>query len=294
MRKKGASRVKNKMSLVSIKTLLKDAQEKNYAVGSFSIANMEMVLGVIKAAEETKSPIILQIAEVRLNYSPLALIGPLMLAAAKNAKVPVAVHLDHGTTLECIKQALELGFTSVMFDGSHLPLEENIAMTKKVVETARPYGAAVEAEIGCVGGSEDGSVDIAMRCTSPEQAVKFHSETGVDALAIAIGNAHGNYKEAPCLRFDILEKVRDSVSVPLVLHGGTGIEPKDFIKCHQNGIKKINIATATFDSVQKNVRAAYENAEIKGYYDLHSKEVEGAYLNAKKHMEIFYSVGKAE
>lgn len=282
------------MSLASIKKLLKDAQEGNYAVGSFSIANMEMVLGVIKAAEETKSPIILQIAEVRLNYSPLALIGPLMIAAAKNAKVPVAVHLDHGTTLECIKQALELGFTSVMFDGSHLPLEENIEMTKKVIEAAKPYGAAVEAEIGCVGGSEDGSVDIAMRCTSPEQAVKFYSETGVDALAIAIGNAHGNYKEVPCLRFDILEKVRDSVSVPLVLHGGTGIEPEDFIRCHQNGIKKINIATATFDSVQKNVKAAYEAGEIKGYYDLHSKEVEGAYLNAKRHMEIFYSVNKAE
>lgn len=217
-----------------------------------------------------------------------------MIAAAKNAKVPVAVHLDHGTTLECIKQALSLGFTSVMFDGSHLPLEENIEMTKKVIEAAKPYGAAVEAEIGCVGGSEDGSVDIAMRCTSPAQAVEFFEKTGVDALAIAIGNAHGNYKEAPNLRFDILEKVRDSVSVPLVLHGGTGIEPQDFIRCHQSGIKKINIATATFDSVERSVRKAYENGEIKGYYDLHQAEIKGAYENAKRHMEIFYSVGKAE
>lgn len=282
------------MALVNMKTLLADAQKGNYAVGSFSVANMEMVLGIIKAAEETKSPIILQIAEVRLNHSPLAVFGPLMIAAAKNAKVPVAVHLDHGTTLECIKQALSLGFTSVMFDGSHLPLEENIEMTKKVIELAKPYGAAVEAEIGCVGGSEDGSVDIAMRCTSPEQAVEFFAKTGVDALAIAIGNAHGNYKEAPCLRFDILEKVRDSVSVPLVLHGGTGIEPQDFIRCHQSGIKKINIATATFDSVERSVRNAYENGEIKGYYDLHQAEIKGAYENAKKHMEIFYSVGKAE
>ena len=282
------------MSLVNMIDLLLDAQKGGYAVGSFSIANMEMILGVIKAAEETKSPIILQIAEVRLNHSPLHIIGPTMIAAAKGAKVPVAVHLDHGTTLECIGQALDLGFTSVMFDGSHLDVEENIAMTKKVIEMAEPYGAAVEAEIGCVGGSEDGSVDIAMRCTSPEQAKYFYDETKVDALAIAIGNAHGFYKEAPELRFDILEKVRDAVEVPLVLHGGTGIEAEDFIRCHQIGIKKINIATATFASVEKQVRQDYAESKIGGYYDLHQSEIQGAYNNAKKHMEIFYSVGKAE
>ncbi len=280
--------------LANLRDLLQDAKEKNYAVGSFSVANMEMVLGVIKAAEETRSPIILQIAEVRLNHSPLALIGPLMLAAAEEADVPVAVHLDHGTTLDCISQALDIGFTSVMFDGSHLPLEENIRITREVVEMAKDYDAAVEAEIGCVGGSEDGSVDIEMHCTSPEQAVRFAVETGVDALAIAIGNAHGNYKHEPVLRFDILEKVHASVDTPLVLHGGTGISPQDFIKCHQNGIKKINIATATFDSVERSVREAYASGKINGYYDLHTAEIIGAYENAKKHMEIFYSVGKAE
>ena len=282
------------MALVNMKALLSDAQKGNYAVGSFSIANMEMVMGVIKAAEETKSPIILQIAEVRLNHSPLHIIGPAMIAAAKSAKVPVAVHLDHGTTSECIKQALELGFTSVMFDGSHLPFEKNIEMTKEVVSMAKGYGAAVEAEIGCVGGSEDGSVDIAMRCTSPDQAEIFAERTGVDALAIAIGNAHGFYKEAPELRFDILESVRDRVTVPLVLHGGTGIEPEDFIRCHQSGIKKINIATATFAAAERKVKEGYENGEIKGYYDMHVRQIEGAYENAKKHMEIFYSIGKAE
>ncbi len=281
------------MALVNMKDLLKDAQKRNYAVGSFSVANMEMVLGIIKAAEETESPIILQIAEVRLNHSPLALIGPLMLAAAKQAKIPVAVHLDHGTTLPCIKQALELGFTSVMFDGSHLPLEENIEMTKKVVSMAKPYGAAVEAEIGCVGGSEDGSEDIAMRCTSPDEAKIFAERTGVDALAIAIGNAHGNYKETPHLRFDILEKVRDMVDIPLVLHGGTGILPKEFVQCSKSGIKKINIATATFDSVEREVRNAYNENKISGYYDLQTAEVNGAYLNAKRHIEIFGSGGKA-
>ncbi len=279
--------------LVNMKELLKNAQDGGYAVGSFSVANMEMILGVVKAAEEMNSPIILQIAEVRLNHSPLKIIGPCMLAAAKNARVPVAVHLDHGTTLECIKEALELGFTSVMFDGSHLPFEENVAKTKEVVALARQYGAATEAEIGCVGGSEDGSVDIAMRCTSPAQAKEFYEETGVDALAIAIGNAHGFYKDAPELRFDILEEVAETVSVPLVLHGGTGIEPEDFIKCHQKGIKKINIATATFASCESKVREGYEKGEIKGYYDLHQKEIAGAYENAEKHIKIFWSQDKA-
>lgn len=282
------------MSLVNMKDLLLKAQKGGYAVGSFSVANMEMILGVIKAAEEMNSPIILQIAEVRLNHSPLSVIGPAMLAAAKTAKVPVAVHLDHGTSLECIKQALELGFTSVMFDGSHLPFEENVAMTQKVIDMARPFGAAVEAEIGCVGGSEDGSEDIAMRCTSPEQAKQFYEQTGVDALAIAIGNAHGFYKSAPELRFDILEKVAAAVEIPLVLHGGTGISEDDFIRCHQSGIKKINIATATFAAVETSVKKAYNNGEIGGYYDLHQAEIRGAYENAKKHIEIFYSANKAE
>lgn len=280
--------------LVNMKELLADAQKGNYAVGSFSVANMEMVLGVLQAAEELKAPVILQIAEVRLKQSPLELIGPLMVAAAKNAKTPVAVHFDHGKTVEKISQALKLGFTSVMFDGSHLPLDENIEMTKQVMALAAPYGAAVEAEIGCVGGSEDGSEDIAINCTKPQDAVRFEKETKVDALAIAIGNAHGNYKSTPHLRFDILAEVNEKTSTPLVLHGGTGISPDDFVRCSKTGIKKINIATATFDSVENSVRSCYNNESIKGYYDLQAAEVEGAYENAKKHILIFGTDGKAE
>ena len=279
--------------LVNMKELLADAEKGNYAVGSFSVANMEMVLGVIKAAEELHAPIILQIAEVRLKQSPLEVIGPLMVAAAKGAKVPVAVHFDHGKTFEKISEALDLGFTSVMFDGSHLPLDENIAETNRVIAKAREYGAAVEAEIGCVGGSEDGSEDIAINCTKPEDAVRFEQETGVDALAIAIGNAHGNYKSTPKLRFDILEEVDSITKTPLVLHGGTGITPDDFVRCSKTGIKKINIATATFDRVEQTVRAAYENGEIAGYYDLQGAEVEGAYQNAKTHILIFGTDNKA-
>lgn len=279
--------------LVNMRELLEDAEKGNYAVGSFSVANMEMVLGVLKAAEELNAPVILQIAEVRLKQSPLEIIGPLMVAAAENASTPVAVHFDHGKTIEKITEALDIGFTSVMFDGSHLPLEENIEMTKKVISAAEEYDAAVEAEIGCVGGSEDGSEDIAINCTKPDDAVRFEKETGVDALAIAIGNAHGNYKSTPKLRFDILKQVDDMTDTPLVLHGGTGISPEDFVKCSKTGIKKINIATATFDSVENNVREAYKNGNIKGYYDLHEAEIEGAYKNAKRHILIFGSDNKA-
>ncbi len=276
-----------------MKPLLKKAREGGYAVGSFSVANMEMVLGVLKAVEETKSPAIIQIAEVRLNHSPLELIGPLMVAAAKNSSVPVAVHFDHGKTPEKIKQALDIGFTSVMLDGSHLPFEENVKITAETKRLAAQYGADCEGEIGCVGGSEDGSEDIAINCTSPAQALDFYQETGVDALAVAIGNAHGNYKQAPKLRFDILEQTASLVEAPLVLHGGTGILPEDFKKCIKLGINKINIATATFDSVEQSARAAYENGAIKGYYDLQTAEVEGAYRNALKHIEIFGCANKA-
>ena len=279
--------------LVNMRDLLADAEKGNYAVGSFSVANMEMVLGAVQAAEKLNAPIILQIAEVRLKQSPLEIIGPLMVAAAKSAKVPVAVHFDHGKTLKKINQALEIGFTSVMFDGSHLPLDENIAMTNRVIESAKKYDAAVEAEIGCVGGSEDGSEDIAINCTKPEDAVKFERETGVDALAVAIGNAHGNYKATPKLRFDILETVDKMTKTPLVLHGGTGISPDDFVRCSKTGIKKINIATATFDSVENSVRDCYKNKSIKGYYDLQAAEVDGAYNNVKRHILIFGTQNKA-
>ena len=280
------------MPLVNMGTLLQKAQIEGYAVGSFSVANMEMVLGVLRAIEETESPAILQIAEVRLKQSPLEIIGPLMVAAAKNSKMPVAVHFDHGKTIEKITQALELGFTSVMFDGSHLPFEENGEITAKVNNLAKEYGADCEGEIGCVGGSEDGSEDIAINWTSPTQALEFYNKTKVDALAISIGNAHGNYKQAPNLKFDILKKCADLVEVPLVLHGGTGITPDDFKRCISLGISKINIATATFDSVQESVKKAYLENKISGYYDLQGAEVRGAYENAIKHIEIFGCAGR--
>lgn len=281
------------MSLVSMQSLLGKAEKGKYAVGSFSVANMEMLMGAIKAGEELNSPMIIQIAEVRLNYSPLHLIGPMMVAGAKKAKIPVAIHFDHGLTLERIKEALQIGFTSVMIDGSKYSLKDNMSLTNLVINEAKKYNADVEAEIGQVGGSEDGSENLTALCTGVNEAKEFYSETGVDALAVAIGNAHGVYLENPKLNFDVLDKINKSVNVPLVLHGGTGISDEDFRKCISLGIRKINIATATFASVEENVRKLYNQSENVDYFELHAKEIEGAYLNVKRHIKIFGSQNKA-
>lgn len=275
------------MPLVKMKTLLENAKNKKIGCGAFSIANMEMIRGAIKAAEEMQTPIILQIAEVRLNYSPLHMIGSMMVAAAKQSKVDVAVHLDHGLTLETVKQALELGFTSVMLDASTLPFEQNIEKTKSVVTLAKKYGATVEAELGLVGGSEDGSSDHGIRCTDPQDAKIFAENTGIDALAVAIGNAHGNYPVAPKLAFDVLEQIKNNVSIPLVLHGGSGITDEDFQRAISLGIKKVNIATASFNSLTKKVEEYIKSEGKHNYFDLNTAMVKGTYQNVKKHIKIF-------
>lgn len=275
------------MALVKMKDLLRRAEEKNIGCGAFSVGNMEMVRGAIRAAEELDTPIILQIAEVRLKNSPLHLMGPMMVQAAKGAKVDVAVHLDHGLTFETVDKALELGFTSVMLDASTLPFEENIARVKAVVEKARKYGATVEAELGLVGGSEDGSCDHGIRCTDPDDAVVYARETGIDALAVAIGNAHGNYPVAPTLAFDVLEKIHEKVDIPLVLHGGSGITDKDFQKAISLGIRKVNIATASFNSLTAHVEKYMESTDKHNFFDLNEAMVQGTYENVKKHILVF-------
>ncbi len=275
------------MALVKMKDLLRRAEEKNIGCGAFSVGNMEMVRGAIRAAEELDTPIILQIAEVRLKNSPLHLMGPMMVQAAKEAKVDVAVHLDHGLTFESVDKALELGFTSVMLDASTLPFEENIARVKAVVEKARKYGATVEAELGLVGGSEDGSCDHGIRCTDPDDAVVYARETGIDALAVAIGNAHGNYPVAPTLAFDVLEKIHEKVDIPLVLHGGSGITDKDFQKAISLGIRKVNIATASFNSLTAHVEKYMESTDKHNFFDLNEAMVQGTYENVKKHILVF-------
>ncbi len=275
------------MALVHMKQLLRQAQAENRGCGAFSVGNMEMVKGAIQAAEELNTPIILQIAEVRLKHSPLHLMGPMMLQAAREAKVDVAVHLDHGLTLDTVRRALELGFTSVMLDASTLPFEENVAAVQEVVVLAKQYGATVEAELGLVGGSEDGSSDHGVRCTDPGDAAEFVRQTGIDALAVAIGNAHGNYPVAPHLAFDVLEQIQQRVEIPLVLHGGSGITDRDFQRAISLGIRKVNIATASFNSLVASVERYMAGAEKHNYFDLSTAMVQGTYENVKRHIQVF-------
>lgn len=275
------------MALVAMKQLLAQAARENRGCGAFSVGNMEMVRGAVQAAEELNTPIILQIAEVRLPNSPLELMGPMMIQAAKEASVDIAVHLDHGLTMKTVKKALELGFTSVMFDGSRKPFEENISCTREVVELAKQYGATVEAELGLVGGSEDGKSDHGIRCTDPEDAVVFCEKTGVDALAVAIGNAHGDYPVAPQLAFDVLEEIHNRVDIPLVLHGGSGITDKDFQRAISLGIRKVNIATASFNSLTKKAEEYMAQEGKHNFFDLNEAMTQGVYENVKRHIQVF-------
>lgn len=273
------------MSLVTLNTLLQRAEKNGVATGAFSVGNMEMILGALKAAEETNTPIILQIAEVRLPTSPLKIIGPMMVAAAENASVDVCVHLDHGLNYSTVEEALDLGFTSVMLDGSLLSFEDNISLTKKVVKKAKEYGASVEAELGVVGGNEGDGKGHSIQYTDPSLALEFTQKTGIDALAVAIGNAHGNYPVAPKLRLDVLNEIHNICPTPLVLHGGTGITSDDFRNCIRNGVRKINIATASFTAVS-NAAKAVSDAN-GGYFVLSQAIADAVYENVKNHINIF-------
>ncbi len=270
-----------------MKKLLENAEKNNIAVGAFSVGNMEMVMGAVWAAEELNTPIVLQIAECRLKNSPLELMGPMMISAAKNAKVDIAVHLDHGLRIETVQKALEMGFTSVMFDGSTLPLEENIKAVKQVREMADKYGATVEAELGVVGGNEGDGAAHEILCTNPDDAKLFCDETGVDALAVAIGNAHGNYPVLPNLRFQVLDDINKMVDTPLVLHGGTGITDEMFQQAIMLGVRKVNIATASFDNLAKYALDYCKPIENANYFEVSRQEALGVYENVKRHIKVF-------
>jgi fructose-bisphosphate aldolase, class II len=272
--------------LVTLKESLEYATKHQFGIGAFSVASIEMIQGAVRAAEDLKAPIILQIAEVRLKQSPLHLIGPAMIAAAKQSSIPIVVHLDHGLTEETILQALELGFTSVMYDGSHEKLEVNISNSQKIQRLAAQYNASFEAEVGRVGGSEDGSEELEMLSTSIEDSVRFVEEVPVDALAVAYGNAHGVYKGEPKLQFDKLHEIQKKINLPLVLHGGSGISKEDFQESIKLGVRKINVATSTFQSVQEIVN---QNAPFNDYYALHTQLIQGAYDNVSRHIYMFNS-----
>lgn len=275
------------MALCSMQELLAHAERQNAAVGSFSVGNMEMIMGAIKAAEDMNTPIILQIAEIRLPYAPLPYMAPMMIAAAKQAKVDVAVHFDHGVSPGVIRQALDMGFTSIMYDGSCAPLADNIAHTRQMVELASGYGASVEAELGVIERDEAGSTCGKAVYTDPEDARYFAEKVPVTALAVAIGNAHGHYQGKPQLRFDILEEIHKSVDIPLALHGGSGISEEEFRRCIDLGVRKINIATANFDAFTGAAKQYFYEPTIHKFFELSDRVVEGIYENVKKHIQIF-------
>lgn len=233
------------MPLVSVHELLLKAKQEQYAVGAFNANNMEIVQAIVEAAEQEKSPVIMQASQGAISYAGLEYITRLVEIAARQASVPVALHLDHGTDFGQVVKCIRSGFTSVMYDGSKLSLEENIAMTNKVLDMARPIGVSVEAELGKIGGTED-NVHVEERdalFTDPEEARFFVEQTGVDSLAIAIGTAHGQYKGDPKLDFDRLQHIKSLVNIPLVLHGSSGVPDEAVRKAIQLGICKVNIDT---------------------------------------------------
>ncbi|MEL7623491.1 MAG: class II fructose-1,6-bisphosphate aldolase [Clostridiales bacterium] len=241
------------MALVTVKTLLDAAEKGGYGVGAFNCNNMEIVQAIVEAAEKEKSPVIIQASQGAIKYAGLDYVVALCNAAAKNASIPIALHLDHGTDMEQVIQCITGGFTSVMYDGSAKPFEENVAMTKKVVEIARAARVSTEAELGKLGGIED-HINVSERdamMTDPQEAKLFVEQTGVDSLAVAIGTAHGPYKLPPKLDFARLEKIRGLVSVPIVLHGSSGVPADDLRTAISLGVRKINIDT--------NIREAFCN-----------------------------------
>ena len=228
--------------LVTTKEMLLAARDGGYAVGAFNAENMEMIVAVLAAAEDLHAPIILQATPLMMQFASAALYAAMTRAAMEHITVPVALHLDHGGSFDVAVRALRAGYTSLMLDGSCLPYEENIALTRRVVELAAPCGIPVEAELGAVGGTEDGISGQASG-TDPAQAADFLARTGADFLAVSIGTAHGVYHTQPKLDLARLEAIRAHVDVPLVLHGASGLSQDDIQSCVARGICKINFAT---------------------------------------------------
>ena len=276
--------------LVNLDYVLSDAKEKKYAVGLFNTTDTDMLEAAISAAEELRSPIIIGTAEVLLPYGELKLIAPSIIAAAKRSSVPVVVHYDHGLTFERCMEALQLGFSSIMFDGSAGDYEKNIADTAEIVRIAHALGATVEGEIGHVGEASSSDNELTDMYTSPSEAVDFQSATGVDALAVSIGTAHGAYKSKPKLDFDRLSEIHDAVPVPLVLHGGSGLTDDDFRKSISCGISKINIFTDLCTAGNRAVKRAID--EGLSYLDMRNAKVDEIRQEIKKKMELFGSVGR--
>lgn len=249
------------MPLVSMNEFLPKAKEKKFAVGQFNMNNLEFAQAIVDAAAELKSPFIYGVSEGALKYMGMEFTVAMAEAAAKKSGLPIALHLDHGSSFEVAMACIRAGFSSVMFDGSHYPFEENIRLTKEIVKAARAMGVSVEGELGTIGGVEDDiSVDEAdASLAKPEEAIRFYEETGVDALAIAVGTAHGMYAGEPNIRFDIIEEVSSKIPVPIVLHGGSGVPDEAIRKAISLGVGKINVNTENQVSATAAIREALAN-----------------------------------
>jgi len=281
--------------IVTLKDVLKDAKKNKYAVGLFNTVNLEMAKGVIAAAEQTKSPVIIGTAEVLLPYSSLKELAYFLVPMAKKATVPVVLHLDHGLTAEKVIEALTLGFSSVMYDCSTCTYEDNIAKVKEMSKIAKIFGASIEAELGHVGANEiaaesHGDNDNSIY-TQPRQAKEFVDLTNVDALAVAIGTAHGAYKSKPKLDIERLKEISNIVNVPLVLHGGSGLSNEDFENCIKNGISKVNIFTDINCAAAKAAVNSYK--EGNGMTDLMESIVDSIKEVTITKMKMFGSVNRA-
>ena len=284
------------MSLVPVTELLQKAQKEHYAVGAFNCNNMEIVQAIVAAAEAEQSPVIIQASQGAIKYAGIEYIAAMTILAAQHSKVPIALHLDHGTSFGQVMQCVRNGFSSVMIDGSKLPLAENIALTNKVIEVARPLGISVEAELGKIGGTED-DISVSERealFTDPEEAKQFVESTGVDSLAVAIGTAHGQYKGIPKLDFNRLRQIREKISTPLVLHGSSGVPDDAVREAISLGVAKVNIDT--------NIREAFV-AAARQVLDNNAKEIdprkvlgparEAATAIIREKIRVFGSNGKA-
>ncbi len=285
--------------LVNMNEVLRPAKQGKYAVGLFNAVNLELARGIIAAAESLRSPVIMGSAEILLPYGPLEEISYYLIPMAKKASVPVVIHLDHGLTYDTCVKALELGFSSVMYDCSTDTYEENVRKVKEMADIAHSYGATIEGELGHVGdneGSAEGSdhlADPSQFFTDPALAKDFVDKTGVDALAIAVGNAHGAYKLPPKLDFERIRTIANTVDVPLVLHGGSGLTDNDFRQAIKDGISKVNIFT--------DINVAAVEAEFKkfsdmnkGIIDLIPAAVEAVKLATMEKLKLFSSDGKAD
>ena len=283
--------------LVNMNEVLYDAKKGHYAVGLFNAVNLELARGIIAAAEQTGSPVIMGTAEVLFPYGPLEEVSYYLLPMAKKASVPVVIHLDHGLKKETCLKALELGFTSIMYDCSTDSYDDNVRKVKEMADIAHSFGATIEGELGHVGdneGSAEGSshlADPSKFFTDPKMAKDFVQKTGVDALAIAVGNAHGAYKLPPKLDFERIRTIAKTVDVPLVLHGGSGLTDNDFKQAIKEGISKVNIFTDINVAAVKAEFSRFTDMN-KGIIDLIPAAVEAIKQESIKKMELFGSVNK--